>query len=93
MWELTQHRQPKGQQEQKVKIRLMEMAEYTFATYAAQLVDVIKSDLAEIPRTNNFSADLMFKAKEVDTKTVEVWKLKADGDDNYKIFTLKFIAS
>ena len=91
-WQLIENRNPVGQQEIKVKMLLKEMAEYTYATYAEQFENHFKQLVKDIPRTNSFSAENAFKVKAKGMKSVEVWKMKLDGDYNYKMYTLNFIA-
>jgi hypothetical protein len=91
MWKITEHRHPKGQQELKVKVELMEIVEYnTHSTYAKSLIDAFKRGLKEVPRTNNYSADLFYKMVEVNSRSVEVWKTGVTGDDLYKIWSLNY---
>lgn len=91
MWQLTQHRVPKGLQEISVKALLKEMAEYTYATYAESFESSFLSQLTDIPNKNNFSADLLYKVKQINSTSVEVWKMKPDGDFKYKMFTLDYV--
>lgn len=68
------------------------MAEYTFATYAGEFEQQFKKRIiAEIPRTNNFSADLMYRVTQRNLKSVEVWKMTVQGDFKSKMFTLTFV--
>lgn len=90
MWILTENKCPKGQQEIKVKIMLQEMAEYTFAYDAESFERAFKDQIKEIPRTNNFSADLLFKITHRNNKSVEVWKMTIKGDFKEKLFTLNY---
>lgn len=90
-WKITENKSPKGQQEIKVKTLLKEMAEYSYATYAEAFENHFKQLVLDIPKTNNFSADVMFKVTQRNQKSVEVWKMTTTGDFNYKMFTLDFI--
>lgn len=67
------------------------MAQYTYATYSEQIEWIFKGQVREIPRTNNFSADLLYQVKKIDAKVVEIWKMTADGDFKYKMFTLEYV--
>lgn len=93
MWNLTVNREPKGQQEIKVKMLLKEMAEYSYATYAEAFQNHFNQLIKDIPRSNNYSADLIYKVTQRNLKSVEVWKMKPNGDFNYKMFTLFFVVS
>ena len=70
---------------------LNEMAPYTYATNAMQFEDAFKSAIEKIPRTNNYSANLMYKVKQTSLYSVEVWKLTVTGDFKTKMWTLDFI--
>jgi len=91
MWKLTENKSPKGQQEIKIKSLLKEMADYSYATYAEQFENQFKALVKEIPRSNNFSADLMYKVTRRNNKSVEVWKMTVAGDFKHKMWTLNYI--
>ncbi|AZI55698.1 hypothetical protein EIB75_10735 [Epilithonimonas vandammei] len=90
MWKITKHKAATGQQELQVCIKVREL-EYSNITYAESLIDEFRTKLKEVKRTNNFSANLMYKATPRNPKSVEIWKLTADADFNYKMFTLDYI--
>lgn len=91
MWKLTENKAPKGQQELRVKILLREMSEYSYATNAQEFENHFKNRIKEIPRTNNYSADLLYGVKYHDQKLVEIWKKKVTGEFNYKMFTVEYV--
>jgi hypothetical protein len=91
MWKLTAHKRCKNKQEIKVRALLTEMVEYSYATYAGAFEQHFKKLVAEIPKTNNYSAELLFKVTQRNLKSVEVWKLTAAGDYKYKMFTLDYV--
>ena len=93
MWKLTENKAPKGQQELRVKLLLLEMAEVSWITYAGQFEDSFKQRIQEIPRTNNYSAELMYKVTQRNLKSIEVWKLTVTGDYKHKMFTLDYISN
>ena len=74
-----------------VILLLKEMAEYSFASYAEQFINSFKERIVEIPRHNNFSADLLYKVTPRNHKSVELWKMTVEGDFKYKMLTLDFI--
>lgn len=90
MWKITKHKAATGQQELQVCIKVREL-EYSNISYAESLIDEFRTKLKEIKRTNNFSADLIYKATPRNHQSLEIWKLTADGDYNYKMFTLDYI--
>lgn len=93
MWKLIEHTKIKGKQEIMVKQLLKEMAEYSYATYAEQFENHFNQLVKEIPRSNNYSADLLFKVTQRNHKSVEVWKMTVTGEFKYKMFTLDFIST
>ena len=90
MWDLKTIKEPKGQQELKVSMELKQMVQCTYATNSYEFESAFKELLSRQKRTNNFSAELMFRVKNLDIQTVEIWKMTADGDFKHKIFELKY---
>jgi len=90
-WQLTEHKSPNGKQEIEVKMLLKEMAEYTYATYAEAFEKHFNQLVKDIPKTNNYSADLLYKVTQRNLKSVEVWKMTITGEFKYKMFTLDFV--
>lgn len=90
-WKIEENKIPKNKQEIEVKQLLKEMAEYSYATYAEQFANHFKKLLEEIPKSNNFSADLLYKAKPISSKKVEIWKLTISGEYKTKMFTLEYL--
>lgn len=43
------------------------------------VAEIMRNEIKSIPRTNNFSADLMYTVEVADDK-IEVWKLTVKGD-------------
>ncbi|SFC33389.1 hypothetical protein SAMN05421780_104294 [Flexibacter flexilis DSM 6793] len=98
MWNLTEHQKPSTRQDLQVLVSIRDTIEYaTHCTYAGSFINQFKIDLSEIPRSNNFSADLMYKAiapnQDEYSNTVEIWKLKANGDFKTKLYTLIYAKS
>jgi hypothetical protein len=90
MWKVTEHKRGSQILEFKVTSMVKEMAAYTYLTYAESFIYRFHENLKDIPKSNNFSADHMYRAKEVDTNSVEVWKMNVKGDFKYKMFTLVY---
>ena len=93
MWKITEHIAHKSKQDLKVKIMLNDLAEYGYATYAEQFENCFRLMLLEVKRANNYSADLMYKCTQRNLKSVEIWKLKVNGDFNKKLYTLDYVGS
>lgn len=91
MWRVTEHKRGSHFQELKVTSMVKEMAVYTYITYAESFIYRFHENLKLIPKSNNFSADQMYRAKEIDQNSVEIWKITAAGDFKYKMFTLELI--
>lgn len=86
-FKIQQHKVGNTSQELKVSILVKEMKE-TWAHDAETWCSAFKDKLAEIPRYNSFSAEFFYKATPRNHTSLEVWKLKANGDFNYKMFTV-----
>lgn len=71
----------------KFQYLVKEMQDY-WARDSESWIDNFKSRLKEVKRTNCFSAENGYKATPRNNKSLEVWKLKANGDFNYKMFTV-----
>lgn len=91
MWIITEHKKLKGQQELKVSSILKEMGQYSQSSYAEAFKNEFELEVKKIKRTNNFSADLLYKVKPINQKSVEVWKMTAKGDFGSKFFTLDYV--
>lgn len=90
-WKLTTHKCSVNKSNIEVKEILISMAENSWATYSEAFIEQFKERLAELPVANSFPAYLMHEATQRNLKSVEIWKLKANGDFNYKMFTLDYI--
>jgi hypothetical protein len=86
-WNIEEHKVSDSYQEISVSILVKEMKEYQ-ASLAETWINEFEFRLKQIKRSNNFSADNMFKAIPRDLLCLEVWKLKANGDLNYLMFTV-----
>lgn len=91
MWKITEHKYLRQSQELNVANLIREMSMYSFASYAEQFENHFKDLIKDIPRYNNFSADLLYKVTQRNLYSVEVWKLTVEGDLKYKMFTLDYI--
>lgn len=90
-WKITEHRRiSSAYQEMKVRALVWEIATYESITYAESFETKFKELVKQMRRTNNFSADLMYKIVCTEFRQIELWKLKANGELNYKIFTLVY---
>ena len=86
-WTIQQHKRGNGKQEIQVSLLVKEMQD-TWANDAETWASAFKDKLKEIPRTNIFSAEYGYKATPRNTTSLEVWKMKVNGDFNYKMFTV-----
>lgn len=86
-WKIQKHKVGYGQQELQVSIFVKEMQE-TWAHDAESWCNTFKDKLKEIKRTNCFSAEYSYTATPRNQTSLEVWKMKVNGDFNYKMFTV-----
>ncbi|PDS24670.1 hypothetical protein [Flavobacterium branchiophilum] len=86
-WTIQQHKRGNGLQEIQVSILVKEMQE-TWAYDSESWCSIFKERLKEIPKSNVFTAENGYKATQRNHTSVEVWKMKANGDFNYKMFTI-----
>ncbi len=86
-WTFKKHKVGTGQQELQVSILVQEMME-TWASNSESWISTFKDKLKEIPRKNCFSAEYGYKATPRNQYSLEVWKMKANGDFNYLMFTV-----
>ncbi|SFB81117.1 hypothetical protein SAMN05421780_101582 [Flexibacter flexilis DSM 6793] len=93
MWKITEHKEAKSRQDIMVLAMIKEIIEHkTYITYAGSFIDEFKSRLAEIPRANKYSADLMYRTFTNDEwgKTLKIAKLNVLGDVKAIMYTLSF---
>ncbi|MFC4262450.1 hypothetical protein ACFOWM_06160 [Ferruginibacter yonginensis] len=90
MWKVTEHKLSRQAQELKVSMLVKQMAQNTYATYADAFIEQFKSRINDIPRSNNYSANLLYECKWVNHYAVEVNKLDVEGNFKYKMFTVEF---
>lgn len=86
-WIIQKNRIGTGAQELQVSILVQELKQ-TWAHDAESWESNFKDKLKEIPRKNIFSAEYGYKAIIINRTSLEVWKMKANGDFNYKMFTV-----
>lgn len=86
-WKIEQHKVGHGAQELHVSIAVKEMREH-YASNSEAWIRSFRDRLTEIPRSNNFAAEYSYKATQRNEFSLEVWKMKQNGDFNYKMFTV-----
>lgn len=86
-WKLQQHKVGSGQQELQVSILVKEMQE-TWAFDSETWCNAFKDNIKKIPKKNAFPAEYGFKATPRNHTSLEVWKMKVNGDFNYKMYTV-----
>lgn len=87
-WNVIEHKRGNGTADIKVSIIVKEMAYHQSSisdNWISNFIDRVKK---EVPRTNTYSAEFSFKATPRNLHSLEVWKMKANGDFNYKMFTV-----
>ncbi len=86
-WIIQKHKVGNGKQEIQVSILVNELQE-TWASNSESWIDNFKDKITQIPRSNCFSAEYSFRARPLTQNSLEVWKMKVNGDYNYKMFTV-----
>jgi hypothetical protein len=86
-WKIERHKRGNGQQEIRVSILVDEMKEH-WASDSESWCTTFKDRLQQIPKTNAFPAEYGYKATPRNQTSLEVWKMKTNGDFNYKMFTV-----
>ena len=86
-WKIEQHKRGNGTAEIQVSIMVKDMKDDP--SYDAEtFVEKFKNNLQTIPKTNSYSAEFSFKASLKNRTSLEIWKMKTNGDYNYKMFTI-----
>jgi len=93
MLKITTFKKGDSKQELEVSALVKEMSIGTYATTSGEFEIAFKQLLKGISKSNNFSADLLYTVTPRNEKAVEIWKLKVNGEPNYKMFMLEFIDS
>lgn len=86
-WTIKRHKVGNTKQEVQVSILVGEMKEF-WASDSESWCRTFKDRLKEIPRTNAFVAEFSYKATPRNQTSLEVWKMKANSDFNYLMFTV-----
>ena len=86
-WTIQRHKVGNTKQEIQVSILVGEMKEI-WAHDSESWCITFQDRLKQIPRTNAYMAEFAYKATPRNHTSLEVWKMKANGDFNYKMFTV-----
>lgn len=86
-WIIQKHKVGSGQQELQVAIIVGEMQE-SWACDSESWAGAFKDRLKEVRKKNAFPAEYGYKATLRNHTSLEVWKMKVNGDFNYKMFTV-----
>ncbi len=87
-WKIEPHKRGNGTAEIQVSILVKEMKD-SFASNSEEWISNFKNRVKnEIPVTNTYRAEFGYKAIAIDLKSLEVFKMKVNGDINYKMFTV-----
>lgn len=88
MWKITKHKVSSQANELKVAALLRDLSEIDWITTPGEFERRFNEGTSAMPKTNSFTADLMYKVIQRNEKSVEVWKMDVKGDFKYKMFTL-----
>lgn len=86
-WTIQRHKVGNTKQEIQVSILVGEMKEI-WAHDSESWCITFQDRLKQIPRTNAYMAEFAYKATPRNHTSLEVWKMKANSDYNYKMFTV-----
>lgn len=86
-WNVQRHKVGSNQQELQVSILVKELGD-NWASDSETWSNNFKDRLKQIPKTNAFPAEYGYKATPRNHTSLEVWKMKANSDFNYKMFTV-----
>lgn len=87
-WKIQQHKRGNGTAEIQVSILVKEMKD-SYASNSDEWITNFKQRIKnEIPVTNTYRAEFGYKATQRNHTSLEVWKMKVNGDYNYKMFTV-----
>lgn len=89
-WTIKEHKVKSNPMELQMIIKLKEIARITSSSTAEPFIHEFKTELQTIKRTNIFSAEYAYKMTPRNPTSVEVWKMKVNGDFDYKMFTLDY---
>lgn len=89
MWKITEHVTPKSGQDLMVTILIKELCQLDWISYSQSFQDAFNNRVKEITAKNNYTAENMYKITQRNETSVELWKMKANGDFNYKMYTIK----
>lgn len=87
-WKVEQHKRGNGTAEIQVAILVKDMKD-SYASNAEEFITNFKQRIKdEIPVTNSYRAEFGYQATPRNLTSLEVWKMKVNGDFNYKMFTV-----
>lgn len=87
-WKIAQHRRGNGTAEIQVSILVKDMKD-SYASNSEEWISNFKNRVKnEIPVTNSYRAEFGFKATLIDLTSLKVYKMKVNGDVNFKMFTV-----
>lgn len=89
-WTIKKHKVNSNPMELQMVIKLKEIAEISESSTAESFINEFEREMLTIKRTNIFSANYSYKMTPRNRTSVEVWKMKVNGDYNYKMFTLDY---
>jgi hypothetical protein len=87
-WKIEQHKRGNGTAEIEVSIIVKDMKDYHGNTAEAWIDNFTMRIKNEVKRTNTYGAEFSFKATPRNERSLEVWKMKTNGDYNFKMFTV-----
>lgn len=87
-WTIKQHKRGNNTSEIEVSMIVKDMYDHQSTTAEGWIHTFENRVKNEVKITNTFSAEFGYKAKQIDTTSIEIWKMKTNGDFNYLMFTV-----
>ncbi len=87
-WKLQYHKTGNASVDSQVSLIVRDMSGEIQARNSDEWISIFERRLKEIKPTNTFRPEYSFKATPRNEASLEVWKMKTNGDFNYKMFTL-----
>ncbi len=89
-WKLEKHKSTSTIREIRVSSLIRQMSECCAAKDSESFTLDFKNKLKFLEVKKTDSDSLFYRSKPIDKHKLEIWKLKASGDFNYKMFTLTY---
>lgn len=86
-WNLKKHKIGNTSADSHVSLIVKDM-DFVQANSSEEWINIFQRRLLEIKKTNSFNPEFGYKATPRNQYSLEVWKMKANGDFNFLMFTV-----